>query len=83
MKNRNAPEVLIGPITILPFGWEEAKVYGHAKAKLQKSGALISLLDTLIAAHALGQNLALVTNNEGEFKRVNGLKIENWVSTFD
>jgi tRNA(fMet)-specific endonuclease VapC len=48
---------------------------------LQKatSGNLpIGELDTLIAAHARAQNLILVTNNEREFRRVPGLRIENW-----
>jgi tRNA(fMet)-specific endonuclease VapC len=35
-------------------------------------------LDTLIAAHAKSTNYTLVTNNEKEFSRVSGLKIENW-----
>lgn len=36
-------------------------------------------MDLLIAAHALDLNCTLVTNNEKEFERVKGLKIENWV----
>jgi len=33
-----------------------------------------------IAAHALAQGWVLVTNNEREFRRVKGLKVENWVA---
>jgi len=36
-------------------------------------------LDTLMAAHAMGLNYELVTNNEREFRRVNGLQLEYWV----
>jgi len=35
-------------------------------------------LDTLIASHALSLDLTLITNNEKEFSRIPGLKIENW-----
>lgn len=40
---------------------------------------IIGSNDLLIAAHALSLNWVLVTSNEKEFKRVVGLKIENWV----
>jgi tRNA(fMet)-specific endonuclease VapC len=35
-------------------------------------------MDTLIACHALAENLILVTNNERDFARIPGLTIENW-----
>lgn len=50
--------------------------YGKVKANLEKKGTP----DTPIAAHAKSLNLTLVTNNEKEFRRVEGLKVENWVS---
>jgi hypothetical protein len=34
--------------------------------------------DLWIAAHAKAAGLTLVTNNEKEFRRVRGLKVENW-----
>jgi predicted nucleic acid-binding protein len=34
--------------------------------------------DMLIAAHALSHGLTVVTDNTAEFKRVKGLKVENW-----
>ena len=42
-------------------------------------GTPIGSLDMLIAAHAKSINCILVTNNEREFNRVNGLQVENWV----
>jgi tRNA(fMet)-specific endonuclease VapC len=45
---------------------------------LEKKGTPIGLLDTLIASHAKSLDLTLVTNNEREFERIAGLKIENW-----
>lgn len=56
-----------------------AEHYGHIRAELQKSGQVIGNNDLWIAAHARSQDWILVTNNEKEFLRVNGLKVENWI----
>jgi tRNA(fMet)-specific endonuclease VapC len=45
---------------------------------LEKVGQVIGSLDLLIAAHALAEDLILVTNNVGEFGRIRQLKLENW-----
>ena len=62
----------------MPLPLEAAGHYGEVKASLRKKGQLISDNDLWIAAHALAEGLILVTNNVQEFKRVKGLKIENW-----
>lgn len=56
-----------------------AEHYGQIRAELQKSGQIIGNNDLWIAAHARSQDWVLVTNNEKEFLRVEGLKVENWV----
>ncbi len=66
------------PLEILAFDENAASVYGKIRAQLEKKGKQIGPLDTLIAAHALSINAVLVTNNVREFKRVRGLKIDNW-----
>lgn len=66
---------LVAPLP-LPLG--AAVAYGEAKAQLRAKGQLISDNDLWIAAHALSEGLVLVTNNVSEFKRVKGLKLENW-----
>ena len=48
------------------------------RSDLEKKGISIGPLDTLIAAHSKSLNLILVTNNDFEFARVEGLQIENW-----
>jgi tRNA(fMet)-specific endonuclease VapC len=68
----------LAPLTILPFTSEHAAVYGTARARLERAGEPIGPLDTLIAAQALAGGWILVTNNEREFRRVAGLKVENW-----
>lgn len=76
--NRSALEQFLLPLEILEFGSAAALQYGDVRAKLEKSGTPIGPLDTLIAAHAKSMNVTLVTNNVSEFRRVSGLKVEDW-----
>ena len=55
-----------------------AERYGKLCAELEAKSALIGNNDLWIAAHALALDLILVTNNEKEFQRVPGLRIQNW-----
>jgi tRNA(fMet)-specific endonuclease VapC len=55
--------------------------YGAIRAALERRGDVIGNNDLWIAAHARAADLTLVTNNEREFKRVPGLKVENWASS--
>jgi tRNA(fMet)-specific endonuclease VapC len=54
--------------------------YAKIRAELEVAGQPISPNDTWIAAHSLSLGATLVTNNVREFKRVKGLKVENWAS---
>ena len=81
LRNRQALEMFLAPLTILPFDQQASWVYGDLRADLQKRGTLIGSLDTLIAAHALSQQATLVTNNTREFAMVPGLRLENWYPT--
>jgi len=56
-----------------------AEAYGRMRAELQAGGQMIGNNDLWIAAHAVAAELILVTNNEHEFRRVRGLRIQNWV----
>ncbi len=55
-----------------------AQRYGEVRATLEAKGLGIGPNDLLIAAHALALSAVLVTNNTKEFKRVRGLRCENW-----
>lgn len=54
-------------------------IFGKLKATLEKDGKIIDDADLFIAACALEDGATLVTNNERHFKRIKGLKVENWV----
>ena len=71
-------ERLIAMISILPLPADAGQIYGTLRAALEHDGELIGPNDLWIAAHAIASDLTLVTNNEREFKRVKGLRIENW-----
>ena len=77
-KNRIALLEFLSPIEIYDYDDLAAQKYGIIRAELEKKGTIIGSLDMLIAAHAISLNLILITNNENEFKRVPGLKTENW-----
>jgi tRNA(fMet)-specific endonuclease VapC len=67
------------PLAIAQFDSLAAGAYGPVRAQLERAGTPIGPLDTLIAAHALSLDVTLVTNNEREFNRVPGLRVENWL----
>jgi tRNA(fMet)-specific endonuclease VapC len=73
-------ENFLRPLGIVEFTSNDAASYAHVRAKLERAGTPIGPLDTLIAAQAIARKLVLVSNNEREFNRVAGLRIENWVS---
>jgi tRNA(fMet)-specific endonuclease VapC len=65
-------------VNVIPFGQAEAKTASQIRAKLEKKGISIGPYDILIAACAKANNLILVTHNLKEFKRIEGLRLEDW-----
>ncbi|UCG25559.1 MAG: type II toxin-antitoxin system VapC family toxin [Chloroflexota bacterium] len=80
-QNQDALLQFLAPLVIAEFDTEAAFAYGRIRAELETQGKPIGSLDTLIAGHALTLGVTIITNNEQEFSRVNGLNIENWVSS--
>ena len=79
-KNRQALELFLSPLTVLPFDESIIWTYGSVRTEVEKSGTPIGAMDLMIAAHALSLNACLITNNVNEFQRVNRLQVENWVN---
>lgn len=65
-------------VTILPI-FDSIYIYGKEKARLRKSGKMISDFDLLIGCTSIEKELVMVTENVSEFTRISGIKIENWV----
>jgi tRNA(fMet)-specific endonuclease VapC len=69
---------LAGAMPVMTLPQEAGATYGAIRAALEISGEIIGNNDLWIAAHAKAAGLTLVTDNEREFRRVVGLKIQNW-----
>lgn len=78
-RNREALGQFVSPLELAPFDPPATVAYGTIRAALEKRGLRIGAMDMLIAAHAVSLHATLVTNNEQEFERVPGLRLENWV----
>ena len=72
---------LLALLPINPLPTTAGAAYGAIRAALERRGEIIGNSDLWIAAHARAADLTLVTNNEREFRRVPGLRIENWASS--
>lgn len=66
-------------LTVLESDETISELFGELKAGLEKNGMIIDDADLYIAACAKVHGLTLVTNNTKHFKRIKGLKLENWV----
>jgi tRNA(fMet)-specific endonuclease VapC len=73
-----ALEELTSLLPVLTLPADAARVYGAIRAELAGRGEIIGNNDLWIAAHAKSAALTLITNNEREFKRIAGLKVQNW-----
>ena len=73
-------ETVLGAIEVIPFEAPADATYANARVALEAAGTPIGGNDLFIAAQALALDMVVVTNNEREFQRVVGLKIENWLS---
>jgi len=78
-KNRARLASLIENLPAAPLDTDSSRHYGIIRADLEKKGTPIGANDLWIAAQALALGAVLVTDNVGEFSRVVGLEIENWV----
>ena len=72
-------EAVLGALEVLALEPPVDAVYGVIRAGLERVGRPIGASDLLIAAHALALGLTVVTDNEREFSRIDGLRIENWL----
>ncbi len=71
--------LILTALEILPLETPADRHYGELRHHLTRQGTPIGPNDLLIAAHALAAGVTVVTANAGEFSRVPGLKVENWL----
>lgn len=77
--NRAAVDALTRHLSVIDWSRDAAEHYADIRADLKKKGQLIGSNDLMIAAHARSLGAVVVTNNEKDFRRVKGLKHENWM----
>ena len=72
-------EIVLGALDVVPIEVPVDVIYGRLRAHLEQAGTPIGANDLLIAAHALALGATIVTDNEREFSRIEGLPLENWL----
>jgi tRNA(fMet)-specific endonuclease VapC len=80
LANLTTVEHFVSRLEVLPFEQKAAAHYGQLRAELERAGTPCGPHDMQIGGHARSQGLTLVTNNMREFRRMPGLRVENWVS---
>lgn len=78
-ENAGALSEFLLALEIAPYDERAAMAYGTIRADLERRGRPIGSLDALIAAHAASADVVLVTHNTREFRRVAGLRVEDWL----
>lgn len=78
VENRNAVEAFAARLEVLDFDAEAAAHAGEIRADLEREGKSIGSYDLLIAGHARSRGLVVVTGNLAEYRRVEGLRCEDW-----
>lgn len=78
LRSREIQQRFFARYVSLPFDDPAAEGYAKTRAVLEQSGTPIGANDLLIAAIALANGLTLITHNTDEFRRVPGLKVEDW-----
>jgi len=77
-ENRQIAEAFCALFPCLPFDAQVADIHAEWHARLRRAGNIIGARDLMIAATALAHKLTVVTHNTDEFRRIDGLVVEDW-----
>lgn len=75
-RHRLAWQSFVSLFEVLPFDEEAARA--HARVRYALRSSPIGERDLIITAIALPRSLVVVTHNVREFRRVPGLRVEDW-----
>jgi tRNA(fMet)-specific endonuclease VapC len=79
-KNKKVLDNFLTGVQILPI-FHSLDLYAKEKARLQKAGTPVDDFDILIGATSVTHKLTMVTNNSNHFKRISGIKLEDWTTS--
>ena len=77
-ENRRIAEAFCALFPCLPFDAQVADIHAEWHARLRRAGNIIGARDLMIAATAIAHKLTVVTHNTDEFRRIDGLVVEDW-----
>ena len=80
-KNLAVIENFTSQIAILPI-FNAIEIFAKEKVRLRAKGKIISDFDLLIGATAIANDMIMVTRNISEYKRMDNIKIENWIEQY-
>ena len=80
LENRREVESFAARLDVLAFDADAAAHAGEIRTSMERAGQAIGAYDLMIAGHARSRGLVVVTGNLGEFRRVEGLRCEDWLS---
>ena len=78
-RTRQTVSTFLASFEVLPFTEQDAIIFGRIRGKLETEGTPIGLLDAMIGAQALSNNLTVITHNTREFERIPGIILEDWI----
>jgi len=78
-KRRRRIDLLLQELPVLSWSLDAADAFGRLKSHLRRQGNPVGDLDTQIAAHALAEQLILVSHNTRHFENIPGLQLEDWM----
>jgi tRNA(fMet)-specific endonuclease VapC len=79
-KNRKTLDNFLTGVQILPI-FHSLDLFAKEKARLQKAGTPVDDFDLLIGVTSVTHKLVMVTNNTNHFKRIRGIKLEDWTTS--
>lgn len=75
---RDALESILHYFALVAFDDRAARHAAYVESELTHTGAKIGKADMLIAGHARGLGMTVVTHNTKDFSKVAGLQLEDW-----
>ena len=77
-RTREVMHAFLANFSTLPFTEEDALLFGKLRALLEAEGTPIGVLDVMIGAQGIANELTVVTHNTKEFQRLPGIVLEDW-----